>query len=127
MKVTIIKDGGVVVKDVTAFIELDLSALASNFHALQWNNDSGDLETKDANGNHANTTIDDLTPYQFCLDAWQAASDAGEAAIEALPAWLAARIKAYGPVDAQIEYITENGLEAWQTHVASIKTANPKP
>ena len=28
---------------------------------------------------------------------------------------------------AQIEYITENGLEAWQTKVAQIKADNPKP
>ena len=26
----------------------------------------------------------------------------------------------------QLEYITENGLEAWQTKVAEIKAANPK-
>ena len=32
----------------------------------------------------------------------------------------------YGKPEAQLEYITENGLEAWQTKVTEIKTANPK-
>ena len=42
------------------------------------------------------------------------------------PAWLNARIEAYGTLEGQIEYITENGLAAWQAHVADIKKANPK-
>ena len=42
------------------------------------------------------------------------------------PAWLQARIDAYGTTENQLEYITENGLEAWQTHVAQIKADNPK-
>jgi len=43
------------------------------------------------------------------------------------PDWLIARTAAYGSTASQLEYITENGLEAWQTHVAEIKAANPKP
>tara|TARA_R100000149_G_C5798276_1_gene86696 strand:+ start:237 stop:599 length:363 start_codon:yes stop_codon:yes gene_type:complete len=42
------------------------------------------------------------------------------------PAWEIARTAAYGPVEAQLEYITENGLAAWQTKVTQIKTDNPK-
>ena len=42
------------------------------------------------------------------------------------PAWLDARMEAYGALQAQLEYITENGLEASQTHVAKIKADNPK-
>jgi|TARA_R110000824_G_scaffold123276_1_gene280985 hypothetical protein len=41
------------------------------------------------------------------------------------PAWLDARIAAYGSWASQLEYITENGLTAWQDHVAAIKLANP--
>lgn len=48
-------------------------------------------------------------------------------AVDERPEWLIARQEAYGQVDSQIEYITENGLEAWQTHVAKIKADNPKP
>jgi len=43
-----------------------------------------------------------------------------------LPQWLQNREDAYGFVSAQIEYITENGLEAWQAHVAEIKAMYPK-
>tara|TARA_Y100000310_G_scaffold58644_1_gene53990 strand:- start:2220 stop:2714 length:495 start_codon:yes stop_codon:yes gene_type:complete len=37
-----------------------------------------------------------------------------------------ARISMYGSATEQIEYITENGLEAWQTKVAEIKARFPK-
>jgi len=36
------------------------------------------------------------------------------------------RIKEYGTIAQQIEYITENGIEAWQTKVNTIKTKYPK-
>jgi len=42
-------------------------------------------------------------------------------------AYLIARTEAYGPLDEQIEYITEKGLEAWQANVSKIKSDNPKP
>ena len=35
------------------------------------------------------------------------------------------RIFKYGPLKKQIEYITENGLDAWQKHVAEIKAKYP--
>ena len=52
---------------------------------------------------------------------------AAEEELEALPAWLTARQDAYGTSQSQLEYITENGLEAWQEYVAAIKLANPIP
>lgn len=42
------------------------------------------------------------------------------------PEWLDNRIEAYGSIESQIEFITENGLEAWQAEVAQIKADNPK-
>ena len=36
------------------------------------------------------------------------------------------RIKEYGSIAEQIEYITENGLDAWQSKVNSIKSKYPK-
>jgi hypothetical protein len=89
MKISIIKEDGTVVKDGVVYIGLDLSALPDNFHALQWDTSSGDLETKDANNIPSNTAISDLSPYQFCVDAWQAAYDA-EHAIAAEQAAIAA-------------------------------------
>ena len=52
-------------------------------------------------------------------------AEEGESPTE-IPAWLKARIAAYGVVESQIEYITENGLDKWQEHVAKIKADNPK-
>jgi hypothetical protein len=49
-----------------------------------------------------------------------------EEPVDERPAWLIARQAAYGTLESQLEYITENGLEAWQTHVAQIKADNPK-
>ena len=43
------------------------------------------------------------------------------------PEYLHNRILAYGDLSAQIEYITENGLDAWQAHVAEIKAKYPAP
>jgi len=40
--------------------------------------------------------------------------------------WRENRIRAYNSVDKQIEFITENGLEAWQARVAEIKAKYPK-
>jgi len=37
------------------------------------------------------------------------------------------RLKEYGSAQEQLEFITENGLEAWQTKVAKIKAQFPKP
>ena len=39
---------------------------------------------------------------------------------------VANRQKEYGSLAEQLEYITENGLDAWQTKVQAIKTKYPK-
>jgi len=83
MRVSIIKEDGTVVKDGVAYTDLNLSELPSEFHALQWYDTKGDVESKDADGNPVNTAITDLSPYQWCVDAWQAAYDAEQAAIAA--------------------------------------------
>ena len=36
------------------------------------------------------------------------------------------RVNEYGSIAEQIEYITENGLDAWQSKVNSIKAKYPK-
>lgn len=40
--------------------------------------------------------------------------------------WEERRLFEYGTPREQIEYITENGLEAWQAHVAEIKAKYPE-
>ena len=71
--------------------------------------------------------------------AWIAASQTGsvtqvafadiapEAVSDKNPAWLKSRVAAYGDPVSQIEFITENGLDAWQTEVARIKALHPQP
>jgi hypothetical protein len=46
--------------------------------------------------------------------------------IESNQAQVQKRIAEYGSVAEQIEYITENGLDAWQSKVAEIKAKYPK-
>ena len=41
--------------------------------------------------------------------------------------WLEGRMTAYDAAKVQIEFITENGLEAWQSKVEGIKAKYPKP
>ena len=47
--------------------------------------------------------------------------------VDPRPQYVQDRTAAYGTLDSQIEYITENGLDAWQAKVAQIKADNPKP
>ena len=49
----------------------------------------------------------------------------GRAIAVETPPWLLARLAAYGTHRSQLEFITENRLEAWQKEVAAIKKANP--
>lgn len=46
--------------------------------------------------------------------------------VDPRPEYIQNRAAAYGPVEAQIEFITENGLDAWIAKVAQIKADNPK-
>ena len=55
-----------------------------------------------------------------------AAQKEGTIVIEEKPSWLVNREDAYGSLQSQLEFITENGLEAWQAKVAQIKADNPK-
>jgi hypothetical protein len=56
------------------------------------------------------------------LDAYEAQANI----VESNQAQVQRRIKEYGSIAEQIEYITENGLDAWQSKVNSIKTKYPK-
>ena len=71
-------------------------------------------------------------PSFLSAGASRTAAAKPEEATEAAPAdprpqWLQDRQAAYGSTESQIEYITENGLAAWQANVAQIKADNPKP
>ena len=51
---------------------------------------------------------------------------AKQAELQTLEDVISNRIKEYGSIAEQIEYITENGIEAWQSKVNSIKAKYPK-
>lgn len=59
-------------------------------------------------------------------DEQLAAVEAAASTAEANAQVVAARKAAYGSIESQIEFITENGLEAWASKVAQIKADNPK-
>ena len=61
-------------------------------------------------------------PTEAQLDAFEAQANI----VESNQAQVQNRINEYGSIAEQIEYITENGLDAWQTKVAGIKSKYPK-
>jgi hypothetical protein len=66
--------------------------------------------------------LDIPKPTLAQLDAFEAQANI----VESNQAQVKNRIKEYGSIAEQIEYITENGLDAWQTKVNSIKAKYPK-
>ena len=61
-------------------------------------------------------------PSDSDLSAVESVANTAEANAQVV----ATRLSLYGSIGEQIEYITENGLDAWQTKVAQIKADNPK-
>jgi hypothetical protein len=70
----------------------------------------------------AEWNLDIPKPTMAQLDAFEAQANI----VESNQAQVQNRIKEYGSIAEQIEYITENGIEAWQTKVAEIKLKFPK-
>ncbi len=81
-RVIIIRDGNTVIVDGERH-EVDCSNLPGDFHALQWNGTSGEIEYAAVRCEHcgvrskkANEFIRDLAPFQPYVDAWQQAKTA---------------------------------------------------
>jgi hypothetical protein len=70
----------------------------------------------------AEWNLDIPKPTLAQLDAYEAQANI----VESNLAQVQKRIKEYGTIAQQIEYITENGLDAWQTKVNNIKAKYPK-
>ena len=70
----------------------------------------------------AEWNLDIPKPTMAQLDAYEAQANI----VESNQAQVQNRIKEYGSIAEQIEYITENGLDAWQSKVNSIKAKYPK-
>jgi len=85
MKLTIIKDDGAVYKDGKSYLNLDLSQIPNDVHALQWNDNNGHIEFLD--NVKANEVISELPSWaNNALIAWQAAYDAEQAEVARLKA-----------------------------------------
>ena len=93
-----------------------------------YTNKEVDFRTKvrlqdDGNGAYIKEwNLDIPKPTMAQLDAYEAQANI----VESNQAQVQNRIKEYGSIAEQIEYITENGLDAWQSKVNSIKAKYPK-
>lgn len=89
MRVTIIRDDNTVMVDGERH-EVDCSKLPTDFHALQWDGDAGEVEHVTSRCEHCgarskkgNEFIRDLTPYQPYVDAWRMAKLVADEATKA--------------------------------------------
>jgi len=88
MRLVITADDKRVCVDSFCFDELDMSQLDPSIDAIQWYGEYGEIEYKTVfqDGQITkphNQVITDVTPYQWAVDAWNAAKVAEEAAIAA--------------------------------------------
>lgn len=86
MRVIIIPADEFVSIDGVGYHEINLSFMDNNINAVQWYENKGEIERKDNSGRMiGNETINDLTPFQPAIDAWEVADvEAKEAAKTAL-------------------------------------------
>lgn len=88
MKIVIVADDKRVCIDELCFDDLDVSALDTSIHAIQWNGEWGEIEYKSvfADGQITkpqNQVITDVTPYQWAVDAWNVEKVAYDSAVAA--------------------------------------------
>lgn len=98
MRVSIIKDSGTVNVDGEGY-PVDCTGLPADFHALQWDGTSGEIEYRMVACSHCggrnkkpNLFINDMTSYLPYVDAWTKAKEAARvlAEVQAEAAALAA-------------------------------------
>lgn len=90
MRVTIIRDDNTVSVDGEGYA-VDCTGLPADFHALQWDGTSGEVEYRTVVCSHCNTRsrkpnlfVNDMTPYLAYVDAWTKAKTEAEAAKQAM-------------------------------------------
>lgn len=75
MRLTVIRDGGVIIVDGEGYRGALLDALPVNIHAIQWYDTVGEIEWKHPDSTGLviveNEKIDDISPYLWCVDVWQ--------------------------------------------------------
>lgn len=74
MRLTIIPNDSVVIKNGVSISGINLSFMNENIHALQWYDTHGELEIKNEYGKIIeNVYIESIIPYQQAIDAWESA------------------------------------------------------
>ena len=89
-----------------------------------WNRDKVSLQNNsDGNGDFISSwTYDIAQPTDAQLSAQESAADTEEANNVVI----STRKAAYGSWDKQLEEIYDNGIDAWKTRIAKVKSDNPK-
>ena len=93
MRLTIVADDNAVGIGGEFCAPLNLTGLDPTIHAVQWYGEYGEVEykTRFENGalvKPANLLIEDVTPFQFAIDAWNTAKaqmEAAQLAAEQIP------------------------------------------
>lgn len=88
MRVTIIPDDKFVSVDGDGLLDLDLSFVDSNIHAIQWYGTHGEIEYKDpvTGKMTSNEEITSFDQFQQAITAWQAEKDRVAAEVAAAEA-----------------------------------------
>jgi hypothetical protein len=80
MRITVITQDRLVSIDGQAFDGINLSALDSNIHAIQWYDTDGEVEIVDNRGRHIeNRIITSFDEYSFLIPLWEEAKAKKEA------------------------------------------------
>lgn len=133
MKISIIKEDNAVVIDGIGFLEMDLSSVGTDVHAIQFDTETskGHIEYKD---DRVNEEITDITPYQSIIDSHaqkKTELDTQEQEAKAFEeTYVYKRSVAYPSIEEQMDMLywdKINGTTTWEDAVAAVKEANPKP
>ena len=131
-KITYIKDGqenkNQLIIDGVKVDDADYS-VASNIHAIQWNDSSGEIEYNDGT---PNATITDISSFNFetkHATAKKANEDAeakDEADRIANMTYAEKRNAEYGEIGEQLDKIYHNGIDGWKSTIKAVKDKYPK-
>jgi len=131
-KVTIITTDSAVYVDNYWISEMDVSSVASNIHAIQWDGSNGHIEYNDGKKNEE---ITDISPYQSIIDdhatkkaeqeAVEQAEVDAQTALEATYGWK--REQEYPTIQECVHAILDDELTALQVLRQAVKDKYPKP
>ena len=131
-KITYLKDGddskSQLIIDGEQVDATDYS-VASNIHAIQWEDSSGEIEYNDGT---PNATITDISSFGFetkHANEKQAILDAeakDEADRIANRTYAEKRADEYPPIGDQLDDIYHNGIDGWKTTIKAVKDKYPK-